>query len=274
MANEKENLKEMILNARKPIVLEDLKVDWQCFDNIDLEQYCESLHDCLNKNPLLFEKATKKWNSLPQWERFREHESITVKDFAEQKQHDPTFWYSYSYKGLNDLPELGRKGVDFSFLGIPNNLDNTFFWLSSKGSHTPCHYDTYGCNVVVQIYGTKRWLLFPPETKFNVTRIPYEESSIYCQENLFSPSKMNVEELSKLRCMKIDLKPGSILIVPKGWWHYVETLETSLSINYWIPLMSDRTSQIDECIVKFIIESTCQDEEKDYFLNPNQVIFL
>lgn len=277
MSDETANLKEIILNTRQPIVLKNSKINWQCFKNLNLAEYCEKLDNSLDKTPLLFEKASKKWGSSPQWERFRKHESITVKDFLRTNQKDSEFWYAYSYKGLNEIPEPARNGIDFAFLGFPNIIDNIFFWLSSKGGHTPCHYDSYGCNVVVQVYGIKTWLLFPPQSNLSATRAPYEESSIYCYENFYSPSKLKLEELSKLNCRKVDLRPGDILIVPRNWWHYVETLETSLSINYWLPLECDRAAQIDECIVKFIVESiflNSENDDKNHFLNPNQVYII
>lgn len=34
----------------------------------------------------------------------------------------------------------------------------------------------------------------------------------------------------------IDLEPGDVLYVPKNWWHLVENLETSISINTWVEL--------------------------------------
>lgn len=34
----------------------------------------------------------------------------------------------------------------------------------------------------------------------------------------------------------VTLNPGDILFVPHKWWHYVEHLSTSLSLNTWIPL--------------------------------------
>lgn len=39
----------------------------------------------------------------------------------------------------------------------------------------------------------------------------------------------------------VVLNPGDILIVPSNWWHYVENLETSLTINTWIPLVSSQS---------------------------------
>jgi len=44
--------------------------------------------------------------------------------------------------------------VDWSVFGL-SGRDGTqsTFWLGSRGAYTVCHYDTYGCNLVAQIYG-------------------------------------------------------------------------------------------------------------------------
>ena len=88
-------------------------------------------------------------------------------------------------------------------------------WLSTYGAHTPLHYDTYGCNLVRQLKGRKRWRLWDPTPSLStpcpatsggshqrgsiddslptdhdghhrstmrllpLLRIPYEESSVY-----------------------------------------------------------------------------------------------
>lgn len=39
--------------------------------------------------------------------------------------------------------------VGFSEQGI----DETTLWIGSRGAHTPCHMDTYGCNLVAQVIG-------------------------------------------------------------------------------------------------------------------------
>lgn len=119
-------------------------------------------------------------------------------------------------------------------------------------------------------------MLYPPKTPLTCTRIPYEESSIYCEENIFAPNAEDLQQLSYLhnsayRCI---LNANDVLIVPKHWWHYVEAMDVSLSINYWIPLENDIEEQLKECIVKILIERFVlysSQEEQNCILNPNQV---
>jgi hypothetical protein len=39
-------------------------------------------------------------------------------------------------------------------------------------------------------------------------------------------------EANKKKIM-LDLEPGDILYIPRKWWHGVETLDTSISVNIW-----------------------------------------
>jgi ribosomal protein L16 Arg81 hydroxylase len=38
----------------------------------------------------------------------------------------------------------------------------------------------------------------------------------------------------------VTLNPGDVLFVPHYWWHYVENVGTAVSINSWIPLVSNQ----------------------------------
>lgn len=103
-------------------------------------------------------------------------------------------------------------------------------WVGSRGCHSPLHYDTYGKNIVVQLHGRKRWLLWPPsEAALSRQRVPYEESSIYSD---FDPMPYlgtggEISEVIRSKfpdMLDIVLEEGDVLLVPAHWWHFVLTV--------------------------------------------------
>jgi len=96
--------------------------------------------------------------------------------------------YKYLCNLLVDAPELDKL-ADWSIFGITMETWDSTLWVGSDEAYTPCHYDTYGYNLVAQLYGKKRWLLFPPNNTDYLypTRIPYEESSIFSKVNIKNP---------------------------------------------------------------------------------------
>ncbi|KAI8130264.1 hypothetical protein FF38_12570 [Lucilia cuprina] len=272
------NLREIILNTRQPIVLKQFSLNWSCFQ-VGLDEWCKTF-DALNSNVANFERIAKNVAEEPQWERKRQTIQMTAGQFLKEHSKDCDYWSGLNYKRRHELPAKCTNGIDFSAFGFPQAADDSTLWLSSKGANTPCHYDSYGCNIVVQVFGRKSWLLFPPNTLLTTTRIPYEESSIYCKENFYCPPLLNVKEyVEKYKNLAhhVILEPNDVLIVPKHWWHYVEALDISLSVNAWIPLECDLQQQIEECIVKYLIENIikdCANETKKYVMNPNQLLAI
>lgn len=96
--------------------------------------------------------------------------------------------YKYMTELCSELPEL-LCAIDWSVFGFPGR-DGTqsTLWVGSRGACTPCHYDTYGCNLVAQLSGKKKWILFSPEdsAKLYPSRLPYEESSVFSSVNVQS----------------------------------------------------------------------------------------
>jgi HSPB1-associated protein 1 len=134
--------------------------------------------------------------------------------------------------------------------------------------------DTYGCNLVAQVYGRKQWILFPSDKTSSLlpTRIPYEESSIYSNLNFYSPDPNIANELQE--AYVVTLKPGDVLFVPHHWWHYVENVGVAVSINSWIPLLSDDESRLEESLVRFFVSQVCKDLPEcklHQLLNPSEV---
>jgi HSPB1-associated protein 1 len=126
--------------------------------------------------------------------------------------------------------EIMRKGHVTSIIedsSIPT------LWLSSDKAHSPLHYDTYGKNIVVQMSGRKRWLLWPASSPVLVPlRIPFEESSVYSEfDPLEFMSRYGTDEegIMAMRTahpglVEVVLEPGDALLVPPHVWHFVETV--------------------------------------------------
>jgi hypothetical protein len=111
----------------------------------------------------------------------------------------------------------------------------TNIWFGAKGCKTPLHYDYDKENFLVQIMGRKRVTLFSPrDSEFLYPAIG--DSHPHCSRvNVFSPdmSAFPLYERAKSRQLLFEIGPGNILYIPQGWWHAIESLDVSISINTW-----------------------------------------
>ncbi|XP_072377577.1 HSPB1-associated protein 1 isoform X2 [Diabrotica undecimpunctata] len=226
------DLRNIILNKQEPIIIKNV-LKWKI-----LQWTLSDWKSALHNEKLEFRRGFNTSAKEPQWERKTKLLKGDFEYFLNHAQNNTTEWLYFDYKQLNiwfkDNQNI-RQELKWGPLGFPDiKPEDCTIWIGSKGAHTSCHMDCYGFNLVYQIYGSKSWLLFPPEENLKPTRIPYEESSIYSKLNFFSPNINDFIGLSN-KCRKIILNPGDVLFVPHKWWHYVENLETSISINVWLP---------------------------------------
>lgn len=185
----------------------------------------------------------------------------------------------YGYKYMKDIfsAEVCRM-IDWKPFGHPERSGTeSTFWLGTAGAHTPCHYDTYGCNLVAQLSGLKRWILYPPEDGdlLEPTRVPYEESSVYSRINFEKWNGETVPHIEGTHPHVVDLRPGDVLFVPRHWWHHVRNQELSISVNTWLEMSDeDGEARFHESLVKFLIGHTSRNLPPDVvseLLNPNEV---
>lgn len=46
------------------------------------------------------------------------------------------------------------QSVSWADFGFPDKSgEDSTIWIGTKGAYTPCHMDSYGCNIIVQAYG-------------------------------------------------------------------------------------------------------------------------
>lgn len=109
------------------------------------------------------------------------------------------------------------------------------------GKGTATHFDQ-NINFVIQIHGTKKWLVAPnthvenPMTRHTMGQATDPELSSYVS----GPMPHTMPE----NAQSFVLKPGSVLFVPRGNWHSTEAEGDALSLNFtftaptWLDLFS------------------------------------
>lgn len=128
--------------------------------------------------------------------------------------HGDQYWvyadYKYMCNMCKDVPEI-LDAVDWGVFGYRGRGGrDSVLWVGSEGACTPCHYDTYGYNLVAQLSGQKRWTLFSPEdsNRMYPTRVPFEELSIFSEVDVECP---NFEEYPRfLEATPYQVSPASV----------------------------------------------------------------
>ena len=130
------------------------------------------------------------------------------------------------------IPEIDRwlQAIRIE-LGLPSATSaRALIYAAKPGAGNKPHYDA-NANIVVQLQGTKRWMLAPnplildPTDRWTMAtpHLPHELDV----NSARVPREMPAESRS------IDLVPGSVLFVPRGYWHATDVCsEDTLALNF------------------------------------------
>lgn len=102
----------------------------------------------------------------------------------------------------------------------------------------PCH------NLFCQAWGTKQFSLYPAGDDFddavmdvfpresllrNTSRIDLEDRLA----DAISPKHEKFYENASKKGVRVLLRPGEILFMPRGTWHFVKARSACFSVSYW-----------------------------------------
>uniref|UniRef100_A0A2I3STG1 HSPB1-associated protein 1 n=1 Tax=Pan troglodytes TaxID=9598 RepID=A0A2I3STG1_PANTR len=317
-----EKAKEIIMSLQQPAIFCNMVFDWPA-----RHWNAKYLSQVLHGKQIRFRMGMKSMSTVPQFETTCNYVEATLEEFltwnCDQssisgpfRDYDHSkFWayadYKYFVSLFEDKTDIFQdvKWSDFGFPG--RNGQESTLWIGSLGAHTPCHLDSYGCNLVFQVQGRKRWHLFPPEdTPFLYpTRIPYEESSVFSKINVVNPDLKRFPQFRKAQRHTVTLSPGQVrerkwqegtqllllvkrrmdfggrqstrvifikvLFVPRHWWHYVESIDpVTVSINSWIELEEDHLARVEEAITRMLVcalKTAENPQNTRAWLNPTEV---
>jgi 50S ribosomal protein L16 3-hydroxylase len=116
-------------------------------------------------------------------------------------------------------------------LCLPANvLGRCIVYASPRGTGAPLHFDQ-NANFVFQLAGEKRWQIAPNRHVINplvqfLAGSPDVPDALkpYCE----GPMPVSLPNDAQTA----DLRPGSVLFLPRAWWHATRALEDSLQLNF------------------------------------------
>ncbi|CAJ1079137.1 HSPB1-associated protein 1 homolog [Xyrichtys novacula] len=255
-----EEIQRILHHLQQPAVFINMTCDWPV-----LHWTAEHLSECLRDRLVRFRLGEKDETKTPLFETQCSYVEAKLKHFLNWTQGQTgtdvgpfsdysisEYWAYADYKYIamlfQDQPSMFEdvKWSEFGYEGR-NGRESTL-WIGTEGANTPCHLDSYGCNLVLQVQGRKRWYLFPPEDTAQLypTRIPYEESSIFSQVDVLHPDLKRFPAFQEARAHVVTLQPGQDV---------------------------DHIARVNEAVTKTVVcalKSAPSDDNTDDWLNPTE----
>ena len=223
-----------ITNSRKPFILSGSVKHWAAsswtpehFKKVAGESMVDALVDLPRYGMPYF------------WSDKNYGRTMRFAELIDKMSYDSASQCYLAQKNINAFPSLKS---DFDFGEITPKLGaretSTSFWMGTGGTHSGLHFDRRD-NVLVQLYGHKSVILAAPGQAQYLYPIHdmFEKSSV-------DPSKPDLHRHPKFRKAELYqavIRPGDALFIPQLWWHYLESRDTSISLNHWYG---------DECSLK------------------------
>ena len=118
-------------------------------------------------------------------------------------------------KDIGHAANNNLEDYEFSPLGIqsPTFYESSCYrpvtlWISPRGTISPLHVDDRD-NFITQVVGAKRWLIY-------------------------SAGDYPVLPSAGAKGIEFTLHAGEILYLPAAWAHFVETIDDSVVVNFWV----------------------------------------
>jgi len=160
--------------------------------------------------------------------------SIKFEDYIKKIISTDTNAFLSTFHLFDKFPDL-KKHINYQNIKKNSIIYNLLSWIGPKSTITGFHAD-WAENINIQIKGKKIFYLVSP--KYNKNMYPsgkFERFSTGSLVDLKSYDKNKFPLFEESEIIKVILEAGDAIYLPRGWWHYVESLEPSInvSIHYW-----------------------------------------
>ncbi|MFY9529429.1 MAG: cupin-like domain-containing protein [Candidatus Acidiferrales bacterium] len=213
--------------ANRPVVIRGLMRGWKALRLWTPDYFARKFGQCT----LQINRGRN--DDLHYARNFADHNAkILMKDYVAMIQSGGET-NDYYIEGRNSLLSRRPFRVLFSHFTCPKGfLDphrvkrKAKLWFGPKGTVSPLHHDQ-GNGMLGQIHGRKRIKLIPP---FETQNLRNDEC--FSDVNL---EKINYKKFPSMKGVTIldtVLEPGEFIFIPIGWWHWVKSLDVSVSLTF------------------------------------------
>jgi hypothetical protein len=212
----------------RPVVVGGLIKDWTAPLLWTPEYFAEKYGNCEVE-------ITSGRNGDPKYEEnFRRHRSkIRMTDYVRMVREggETNDYYLVAQNHVLSRPEFRELYDHFrcpeGFLDSSKLQGHVRLWFGPKGTVTPLHHD--GRNILfAQIYGRKRVRLIAP---YDIERV-YNDREWYSAVDLDAIDYKRFPLMRGVPVLDFILEPGEFLLLPVGWWHWVKSLDVSISLSF------------------------------------------
>jgi hypothetical protein len=139
------------------------------------------------------------------------------------------------YMGNNIVPAKLLEQIRYPAYYNPALYIAPRIWIGPKGTLTPLHRDDTD-NLFAQVWGRKSFILAAPHHRpaLGTWSTAPKGGLDGCDFNPDAPDYQRFPQARDVTFLRIVLEAGDLLFLPEGWFHQVESVSTSLSVNFWV----------------------------------------
>ena len=209
-------------NKNEPYLVKNYAKNWKAYKDWSFE-YLKNLNSDLSVNTILG-NYSEKMEIVP----------LKFKDYIEKVISQETKSYLAVFHLFKAFPQL-KEHINYENVKKNSVHCNILSWIGPKGAITGFHAD-WSENINISIKGKKNFYLVSP--KYNEFMYPskkFERATILSNVNLKDVDENKFPLFKKAKITKVILEEGDALYIPRGWWHYAESLTPTINVSfhYW-----------------------------------------
>jgi Rps23 Pro-64 3,4-dihydroxylase Tpa1-like proline 4-hydroxylase len=224
----------------RPVILKGMMDHWPALHKWSPAYFAEHFGD-------VNIEVTAGRNKDPEYEKNYKQtlRTCTLRQFIERMQQTPDtndlyivarnyFFANPAFDPLRDDLKPPPEIVDVSH----RSAGATKLWLGPKGTVTPLHHDRHSI-LFTQIHGSKQFKMIP---SFELNKM-YNRDKYYSHVDADNVDAARFPRFLEASVADVVVHPGDMLLIPAGWFHWVKSLDVSISVTFSAFAIEGRNSQ-------------------------------